>query len=164
MLHSLNELRILGLSNTNLTGLRFGAHNLLSSVAWLDLSENQIAIVDQNSFANMPQLTTLIINNNYLRRLDNATFNSMINLRSLDLRFNEVDQIYPNFFASLPNLQEIKVEGNWCINNNITHTNATFTNRFQTCFNRFNGAPALFSTTNIFVMLAFILGAQKFFG
>ncbi|XP_071837121.1 peroxidasin homolog isoform X3 [Apostichopus japonicus] len=102
----------------------------------LDLRFNQISEIQPGTFRNLPELTTLLLNNNKITRIVNGAFSGLSNLEYLYLFKNEISEIgseafeglesltqlylysnnittiYPNTFSNLPSLDRLRLDGN----------------------------------------------------
>lgn len=102
----------------------------------LDLRFNQIRDLPPGTFRNLPELTTLLLNNNKITRIRNGAFAGLSRLEYLYLFKNEISEIeseafqgldsltqlylysnnlttiYPNTFSNLPSLDRLRLDGN----------------------------------------------------
>ncbi|XP_043928860.1 LOW QUALITY PROTEIN: SLIT and NTRK-like protein 1 [Protopterus annectens] len=82
------------------------------SLIILDLGDNDIRIIENNTFQNLSDLRWLYLDNNYLDVLRQELFAGMHNLELLNLGFNLIHLIHPGTFNHLPNLRALMLNNN----------------------------------------------------
>ncbi|XP_071814044.1 uncharacterized protein [Apostichopus japonicus] len=70
----------------------------------LDLSNNKLQVLPNNTFTEDHKLETLNLSNNYLNRVGNGAFNGLQHLKVLDLERNELNTIPEDVFLPLTNV------------------------------------------------------------
>lgn len=98
-------------------------HNLISQlppnlclftpqINWIDLSENNISLVDPNIFGDCAKnLKHLDLSHNQIEALDVNLFRNAINLEHVDLSYNRLKRFEPNM-TRLNSLQNLKLPSN----------------------------------------------------
>ncbi|CAD6194522.1 unnamed protein product [Caenorhabditis auriculariae] len=82
-----------------------------NSTRTLNLSGNDIDLIEFDRIAYLPFLTTLDLSNNILRHIDTALFRKVRNVRVLHLRRNRLIRV-PDGIAHLQNLEKIDLRSN----------------------------------------------------
>lgn len=72
-----------------------------------DLSRNQIASIDASDFANFTNLRRLDLGENSLRAINNNTFGEIKTLEKLKISLNLVVHIFQGAFDGLPQLKQL---------------------------------------------------------
>ena len=88
-----NKLKSLTDKNQTLTSLE--------SLELMDLSCNQLALVNLNILKDLTQLKTLILRNNCIENLDKSVFQGCINFTKLELSDNKLNEIDFEVFSIL---------------------------------------------------------------
>ncbi|CAH2005152.1 unnamed protein product [Acanthoscelides obtectus] len=83
-----------------------------SRLRTLDLSRNEIATIESNSFRTLRTLEVLNLSANGLTSLSDCAFSGLESLRSLDLSRNVLKQMDDKAFRSLVNLQTLSLSDN----------------------------------------------------
>lgn len=83
----------------------------LSSIKILSLKNNNIESLDDVVF-NLPQLEELDLSLNNLASLNNETFHNFPDLKSLNLEFNELTYLNSFVFENLPKLETLRLNNN----------------------------------------------------
>jgi Leucine-rich repeat (LRR) protein len=78
----------------------------------LDISNNYVIRITQNSFSDMSILKSLNLSHNYLDALEENRFHGLISLEKLDLSFNEIKILTEKFLSGLYFLNELHLENN----------------------------------------------------
>ncbi|XP_041358407.1 leucine-rich repeat and immunoglobulin-like domain-containing nogo receptor-interacting protein 2 [Gigantopelta aegis] len=73
----------------------------------LNLSANNISVIEDGAFADLSNLSTLILRRNYLHWLDEDTFKGLGLLDNLDLGYNGLTVIRNNTFRELGSLRKL---------------------------------------------------------
>ncbi|XP_060682518.1 SLIT and NTRK-like protein 1 [Hemiscyllium ocellatum] len=83
-----------------------------SSLTLLDLGNNAIKLIENNTFLNLTDLRWLYLDNNNLETLNPDMFAGLQNTEYLNLEFNLIQLILPGTFNSMPNLRELFLHNN----------------------------------------------------
>ncbi|KAG7190385.1 hypothetical protein KM043_006493 [Ampulex compressa] len=78
----------------------------------LDLSKNDIYVIEVNIFKNLTNLRRLDLSENKLTTIDEGSFNGLENLERLDLSKNQITTIDAYAFRKLSNLKRLDLSGN----------------------------------------------------
>uniref|UniRef100_A0A673AQ07 Slit homolog 1a (Drosophila) n=1 Tax=Sphaeramia orbicularis TaxID=375764 RepID=A0A673AQ07_9TELE len=78
----------------------------------VDLSNNKINSLTNSSFANMSQLTTLILSYNSLRCIPKMAFSGLHSLRLLSLHGNEISELPDGIFNDVSSLSHLAIGAN----------------------------------------------------
>lgn len=81
-------------------------------LAKLNLSFNQIAILNEKHFFNLSRLTTLDLSHNRINGLPSAIFSYMPNLISLNMSYNSLNFLSPRTFHNLNYLRHLDISNN----------------------------------------------------
>ncbi|KAI4458688.1 slit [Holotrichia oblita] len=79
----------------------------------LDLGENHIDTLTNNTFRDMKELYGLRLTENYIGNITKGVFGRMINLKILNLSRNKIQKVEPGSFDLNENLQAIRLDGNY---------------------------------------------------
>ncbi|XP_050308821.1 podocan-like [Anthonomus grandis grandis] len=107
------NLTLLDLSSNNLTELSF--INLTASISALEslnLNNNFIRKVNNDTLSNFRLLKVLDISQNQLYTLNDNSFRALENLQFLNLSYNKLQVLQRAYFSSLNNLQQLDVSWN----------------------------------------------------
>ena len=98
----------------NLDELLFTANpTLLAQVEWLDLSHNKLVYINSEMFKKFVNLAQLDLSFNDISVIDANAFDYLSNLNvSLDLSYNQLQAIYSNTFAGLSSLTRFYLSSN----------------------------------------------------
>uniref|UniRef100_A0A8C2J0V9 Slit homolog 1b (Drosophila) n=1 Tax=Cyprinus carpio TaxID=7962 RepID=A0A8C2J0V9_CYPCA len=77
-----------------------------------DLSNNKISFLSNSSFANMSQLTTLILSYNALRCIPPLVFGGLSSLRLLSLHGNNISELHQEVFRDAASLSHLAIGAN----------------------------------------------------
>ncbi|XP_018008186.1 carboxypeptidase N subunit 2 [Hyalella azteca] len=94
----------------NFTATTFSSNN--SHVTELDMAANLLSVIPPNAFVNLPGLLKLDLSNNEIQIITNDSFNGIANLSSLDLSHNKLHVFEANTFMLLPRLQRLQLKYN----------------------------------------------------
>ncbi|UJR13490.1 hypothetical protein I4U23_000504 [Adineta vaga] len=129
-LRSLEQLHFLGLKHLDtlilrqnrITYLSYGIFTYCHQITTLDLSDNQISIIDSNAFLILKNLKILLLNNNPLgqRSLTNNLLKPLKNLQYLDLENTQLENLPSFLFLFNQQLKSIKLRGNYFRNENTS--------------------------------------------
>ncbi|MGH0180936.1 UNVERIFIED_CONTAM: hypothetical protein FKN15_005595 [Acipenser sinensis] len=108
----LNQLWNLDLSNNRIRALDNQTFLGLTSLEFLSLSSNSIQAIEENTFEMLSSLKTLILNNNCIGFIDAQGFAGLFNLLFLDLSENVIQEFTEGMFSDLVALAEIRISGN----------------------------------------------------
>ena len=97
---NLTKLLILNLSNNKISIIKNDTFSCLSKLAVLDLSFNQIKKIKHDSFKNVQNLIDLNLSNNIIEKLSRGAFNNLKKLLHLDLHNNKITKIPKFLFHS----------------------------------------------------------------
>ncbi|XP_061770973.1 slit homolog 1 protein-like [Nerophis ophidion] len=78
----------------------------------VDLSNNKISSLADNSFANMSQLTTLILSYNSLRCIPPLALSGLRSLRLLSLHGNDISELQHGIFSDVTSLSHLAIGAN----------------------------------------------------
>jgi Leucine-rich repeat (LRR) protein len=84
----------------------------LTNLVTLNLSNNNIEIVDNDAFKGLCRLEELILSKNKLSKLAINTFNGLSKLKTLDISFNRIEFLNKNTFTGLTSLKILIVSWN----------------------------------------------------
>ncbi|GIY06048.1 slit 1 protein [Caerostris darwini] len=98
------ELRELRLSSNHIKALR-SSLMVYRNLEFLDLSRNQLSILDKENFVALKQLRVLMVNSNMVSSIQNDTFKSLSKLRILHMNENYLQSLPPKGFHYLENLE-----------------------------------------------------------
>jgi hypothetical protein len=111
-------LKKLYLSNNQINVLQSDTFSNLSNLDHLDLSNNQISEIQPGSFNNLPNLCYLDLDHNQISEIQPNIFNNLPVLESLSIRFNKITELKPNIFTegtfgnNLSRLKELNLSYN----------------------------------------------------
>ena len=71
------------------------------------LSYNDIPVIDNNTFSNLPNLQKLYLRNNKIISIKSDTFNNLMNLKELSLKNNNISFVSEKAFVNLPKLTSL---------------------------------------------------------
>ncbi|XP_038674480.1 SLIT and NTRK-like protein 1 [Scyliorhinus canicula] len=83
-----------------------------SRLTLLDLGNNAIRLIENNTFLNLTDLRWLYLDNNNLETLMPDMFAGLQNTEYLNLEFNLIQLILPGTFNGIPNLRELFLHNN----------------------------------------------------
>ena len=103
--------KTIDLSNNSIQALDNDSFSELTNVTTIDLRDNVIQTVHNNSFAGLTNLTNLVLRNNNLSSLATCLFNEQ-NLTYLDVSWNTLKIIPIDLWYCLNSLETLKITGN----------------------------------------------------
>ncbi|KAM6948164.1 leucine-rich repeat and immunoglobulin-like domain-containing nogo receptor-interacting protein 3 isoform 1-T2 [Aplochiton taeniatus] len=106
------ETRLLDLSRNRLRWLETGDLAPYPRLEEVDLSENLIATLEPNTFANLQSLKVLKLRGNHLKLVPMGAFAKLSNLTSLDLSENKMVILLDYTFQDLKSLKHLEVGDN----------------------------------------------------
>lgn len=83
-----------------------------TTVHTLDLSNNDIRILRNDSFSNYSTLSTLILSNNEVEEIQLNAFAGLLMMRVLDLRYNKLNSFNPKIISANTVLEKVSLQGN----------------------------------------------------
>ncbi|XP_059195236.1 toll-like receptor 21 [Centropristis striata] len=87
-------------------------NDLLQSAVKLNITNNPVEHIPNNSFVGLPNLQHLRIDQNQLRIIDGFAFRNLHQLKTLDLSFNKISKLHPLVFKGLQNLTFLSLANN----------------------------------------------------
>jgi Leucine-rich repeat (LRR) protein len=102
----------LDLSNCKLQFVKKYHFNSLTQLRILNLSNNQISSIEANSFINLNILTELDLSRNSIFHFDPELFVSQVSLEMLDLSSNVIIKVTQQMFKNLRDLKELYLNNN----------------------------------------------------
>ncbi|XP_066586541.1 toll-like receptor Tollo [Prorops nasuta] len=111
VLANLTDLQDLSVSGNALTDIP-SAVRLLRTLKTLDLGNNRISRIDNESFAGLDELYGLRLVDNKLENVSREAFSSLPALQVLNLANNFIRHVEQSAFASNPLLRAIRLDGN----------------------------------------------------
>ena len=102
----------LDLSNKNISALKVGDFDGLSSLKTLFLDDNQLTTLPEDIFDGLTALTTLLLWGNQLSTLPEDIFDELITLTTLRLGYNRFTTLPSTIFDSLTKLTTLLLWGN----------------------------------------------------
>lgn len=86
-------------------------------VQFIDVSFNEITMIDKNSFKDLFSVKYMFVGNNKIKTLDRDLFRTMASLKNLDLAHNQINSLDPTIFE-IPGgkLLEVNSLANVCLN------------------------------------------------
>lgn len=112
ILDLVHGIRIIKISNRNLTELPAGSLKDLYNFTRVDFSNNSIREINNGVFNNMG-FVTIDLSFNQIERIDSEAFDNMPELRYLRLDFNRITIWDPHWFKNNRNLHQISFRGNF---------------------------------------------------
>ncbi|GFY55882.1 slit 1 protein [Trichonephila inaurata madagascariensis] len=98
------ELRELRLSNNNIKAIR-PSFSVYRNLEFLDVSHNQLPILDKDNFVDLKELKVLLVNSNMISLLQNNIFKGLHSLKVLHLNENYLQALPAKCFVQLENLE-----------------------------------------------------------
>ena len=108
----LTSLTTLSLSNNQLGTLPAGIFNGLTSLTSLDLSSNQLSALPADIFDGLTSLATLNLWSNPLNTLPEGLFEGLTSLTTLNLGYNHLNNLPAGIFVGLAEPQSLHLYGN----------------------------------------------------
>jgi len=78
----------------------------------LEISDNNITLLEKNSFVSMTELISLDMKFNELRTIDLGAFNGLTKLRELSMKGNKISDILPGTFENMSSLEYLDLSYN----------------------------------------------------
>ena len=111
-INKLTKLKTLNISNNQITEIKEDTFKSLINLQTLNLSFNRIKEIKEDTFKSLINLQYLYLFNNQIKEIKKDTFKSLTNLQELYLSGNQITEIKNDTFKSLTNLQELYLFGN----------------------------------------------------
>ena len=108
----LARLRSLDLHDNRLRRLRADGFRSLRSLVELNLSGNEISVVDAGTFSGLVELRTLYIDANHLTAVVPAMFDGLTGLTTLDVSHNRLSDVASGTFRNLTALRSLHLHDN----------------------------------------------------
>ena len=108
----LSEITTLDLGREDITELRSGDFNGLTSLQTLYLGNNSLTDLPQDLFDGLTSLWDLGLNGNSLTSLHEDLFDGLTSLQTLRLARNSLTSLHPDLFDGLTSLQTLRLGGN----------------------------------------------------
>ena len=102
----------LDLSNKNISALKVGDFDGLSSLKTLFLDDNQLTSLPENLFSGLTALKDLYLYDNQLTNLPENLFSGLSSLRQLNLHTNRLTNLPANVFSGLSSLTQLYLRNN----------------------------------------------------
>ncbi len=102
----------LSMSSENITALKEGDFDGLTSMTWLEMGNNQISSLPADVFAGLTSLTHLIMPRNQISSLPAGIFSDLTSINLIILRDNQVATLPAGLFKGLSSLTEIYLKYN----------------------------------------------------
>jgi hypothetical protein len=83
-----------------------------AAVKWLDLSYNNITILNHEGFKSYKDLTTLLLKNSNIQHIDRDAFHLLKNLESIDVSENVLAFFWNDTFINNTKLKNVSLSGN----------------------------------------------------
>lgn len=87
----------------------------LPNLGYLNISHNQIAVLEENLLLNVPKLEVFDVSHNRILQIHFKAFNGMPVLKFINLSFNNISKVDHRAFLDIPNLKTLSFEGNVCL-------------------------------------------------
>lgn len=114
-LKGLKKLTFLDLRNNQIEAIEENSFDDLIELEILTMSKNKVKFLDENLFLNVQKLKYLDFSINSFNKLDAKFFKKLIKLEKLDLYGNSLKIIDKNLIESLSELKCINFKSNFCI-------------------------------------------------
>ncbi|KAL3847944.1 hypothetical protein ACJMK2_018833 [Sinanodonta woodiana] len=132
---------IVDCSNKNLTEIP----RLPNDTVFLSLSNNEISVVKNRTFSNLPHLFTLDLSANSIREIERDGFHGLDNLRRLDLNLNNVpltvQGFKPGVFQSLKMLCYLSIQNVKAMRDNSSYPHQSFAGLTYLTILKIDGLP-----------------------
>ncbi|KAK7083871.1 hypothetical protein SK128_014826 [Halocaridina rubra] len=109
---SVTELRILDLSNNDITFLQPQAFQLHAKLTWLSLSHNRLSFIPSEIIRDLQQLEHLDVESNQVKSLESNDFANSPYLRELSLKDNMIETVAEKAFQNSTQLQDLDLSHN----------------------------------------------------
>jgi len=99
-------------SHTGVTAITDDTFSNLKNLKTLIIDRIVLGHLEVHAFRGLENLERLILNRDELTAIPPAVFSDLTNLKELDLRFNKIKRLQRNMFEKLTNLQSLSLAGN----------------------------------------------------
>ncbi|KAK0159144.1 hypothetical protein PV328_010066 [Microctonus aethiopoides] len=106
------ELYHLDISKNNIYVIEAEIFKNLTNLRRLDISNNKITALGEGSFNGLGNLERLDLSKNQISFIDPLAFRQLVNLKKLDLSTNKLSTVAPTLFHDLLALERLKLNGN----------------------------------------------------
>ncbi|XP_046414218.1 leucine-rich repeats and immunoglobulin-like domains protein 1 isoform X1 [Neodiprion fabricii] len=106
------DLRNVDLSNNHLVTIPNNSFEAQKQLVELHLKHNKISALTERTFQGLKSLTVLNLRDNYLEILKNGLFTSLTKLEELDLGQNRISRVDPEAFQRLGSLRVLYLDDN----------------------------------------------------
>jgi insulin-like growth factor-binding protein complex acid labile subunit len=109
------SLRRLSINKCNLKSIKKGMFNLMLQLKKLSLSQNEILLIESDSFSTgsyETHLLELFLSENKLNKIQSKTFQGLLKLQVLLVDTNQIDEIEVNSFENLNDLRHLNFQSN----------------------------------------------------
>ncbi|KAL3847941.1 hypothetical protein ACJMK2_018830 [Sinanodonta woodiana] len=132
---------IVDCSNLNLATIP----RLPNDTVFLSLRDNEISVVENRTFSNLPHLLSIDLGGNYMRKIMLDGFQGLEDLRRLDLNNNRVpltvNGFEPGVFRSLKNLQFLNIQNVHATKDNYSYPHEIFDGLMSLTTLQIDGKP-----------------------
>lgn len=97
----------------NLTLIPAEISTQVRNLTYIDLSENNILAVENDSLSNLAEVEELVLLNNCITKLAEGSFDALISLRILDMSGNNLTVLQPGIFLRLVSLETFLISSNF---------------------------------------------------
>lgn len=101
----MSQLKVLNLSQNEITEIESGSFTSLAELRKLDLSHNRIQVIVK-AFMGLKELEDLNLSHNKLTQLPPDTFDLLLNLKILNLSFNQIRELSEETFTDINVIEE----------------------------------------------------------
>lgn len=108
----MDQLKVLNLSRNQISLIESKTFLNLTELKILDLSFNQIEIIEVKAFEDFNELEQLNLEHNLLSMLPSDTFESLLNLRILILSYNKIRELNDEIFTGINVVEEFYINNN----------------------------------------------------
>jgi Leucine-rich repeat (LRR) protein len=106
------ELLVKNLNLKSTSGVFQNTSEAMTKIVSIDLSDNQMTVIQTNEFLAVVNVTILNIGNNQLSVIQDNAFSGLIKLTKLILWVNHISKLPGNLLCKLPNLVELNLHSN----------------------------------------------------
>jgi len=109
---NVSALEVLDLSYNNLRILDINILKVLPKLSLLKFERNEISEIMPGTFDKISPLEYLDLDHNRIKHLESDTFNVLVNLKYIHLQGNQLQYLHPDTFIGLPKLQSLLLSKN----------------------------------------------------
>ncbi|KAG9481615.1 hypothetical protein GDO78_010712 [Eleutherodactylus coqui] len=95
-----------------IVNLTKAVHPLPNKTQWLNVSQNNIVLVEHKTFFHLPNLLELQLNNNQIRDIQSGAFQNLKKLRFLDIGHNLIESLDNWDMSNLTDLRILRIDYN----------------------------------------------------